>query len=380
MKALVTKNLSIGWILRSIGLFLAIIVVFAVLPGDVATLVLPFILFASFAFAVIKAPPVAIAILLYYSMILGSWLILAAAPVAILLARRYQRHRMLLDVNPDHIRRTSLFAMAALVATLPFLELSLGPWSSRGDSSSFDSARPLIEQARPGEEGALQRFARWLGFGPDTDQFNQGPLVPGPVRPLQQDEPFNWWIVVLIVLIVAMLGLAWWLWRRINAQVVEDSMPTAADPLARLEAIGASIGRPRRPFEGAITYGQVLAEQTGDSRLAQTGPLVSSQVYESAFVNPGEVSQSLSGIESAPPPAPPRPPLSERLREQARSISVSAQAIAAAVLAAALIAAAIFIVLPRLGDLESDRFESGASATVASAALTPPEDNLARLH
>ena len=158
-----------------------------------------------------------------------------------------------------------------------------------------------------------------------------------------------------------MLALAFWLWRRLRSQEVPGLVPVAATPLARLEAIGATIGRPRRASEGAITYGQVLAEQTGDRRLANAGPLVSGQVYQSPFANPGAVSQNLDGIESAPPPPLPQPSMAERISGRVGSMQFSLRTLGYGALAVALIVIGVFVVLPRLGDLEVDQFQSGLS-------------------
>jgi hypothetical protein len=352
-------NLSGTKVLWWLGVFLGLMFVFNNMPDDVRQVALPVLIFAGFVRAAIKSPPIAIAILLYYSMILGGWLILAAAPVSVLLARRYQRQRLDLELTPIHIRRTVLLAMGALVATLPFIAASLGPWSARGQSSAGRSASPLVPQGGSAEEGALQRFARWLGFG---DEGGQQPgdferLQPVPVRPPEPDDAFNWWIVVAVVVIVALLLLAWWLWRRRSPRPELAPAYETARPLARLEAVGESIGRPRAPFEGAITYGRELARRTGDPRLAAAGPLVSSQVYESAFVNPREVDANLAGIEAAPPPAPPRPPLAERMRAQMDRSPISPQLVLISLLAIAAIVIAAWIVIPRLGDLDDDGFE-----------------------
>ncbi len=344
-----------------LGIFFGLMFVFNNLSEDVRQVALPMLIFAGFVWAAIKSPPIAIATLLYYSMVLGSWLILAAAPVSMLLARRYQRQRLDLELNPVHIRRTVLLAMGALVATLPFIAASLGPWSARGQSSAGRSASPLVPQGGSGEEGALQRFARWLGFGNEGDHqpgdFER--LQPVPVRPPEPDNPFNWWIVVAVVVIVALLLLAWWLWRRRSPRPELAPAYEAARPLARLEAVGESIGRPRAPFEGAITYGHELARRTGDARLAAAGPLVSSQVYESAFVNPSEVDANLAGIEAAPPPAPPRPRLGERMQARMDSSRISPRVALMSLLAVAAIVIAAWILIPRLGDLDENTFEFG---------------------
>lgn len=343
--------------------FLAMLLIVNNLSDDARTVVLPLILLAIFVRSAIKAPPIAIAILLYFSMILGSWFIVAAAPVTMLLARRYQRQRLQLEPSAVHIRRTVILAVGALVASLPFIAASLGPWSARSQSSASRSASPLVPQRGRGEEGALQRFARWLGFGPDPGgqpgQFE--PLQPVPVqpRPQQPDESFNWWILVAVLVILAFAVLAWWLWRRRKPAIGPEYSPAAAQPLARLEAVGESIGRPRAPFEGAITYGRELARRTGDARLAAAGPLVSSQVYESAFVNPGEVDANLRGIESSPPPPPPRPSFGERLTSWVDRFRFSPRSVLLALLFVAAIVIVGWVVVPRLGDLESDRFESG---------------------
>lgn len=355
-------NLSGIGALKTIGIFLAIWLLLRSVPDD-AQVLLPLLMFAFFVRAAIKSPPIAIAILLYYSMILGSWFILAAAPVTILLARRYQRQRLDLELDPVHIRRTVLLAMAALVATLPFIAASLGPWSARGQSSAGRSASPLIPQRGSGEEGALQRFARWLGFGNngDTPQSGLEPLQPIPVRPPEPDDPFNWWILVAVLAIIALLVLAWWLWRRSKSIELPAYAPAPATPLARLEAVGKSIGRPRAPFEGAITYGRVLAKRTGDARLAVTGPLVSSQVYESAVVNPRDVDSNLAGIEAAPPPPLPKPSLGERLSARFAWLHFSLKGAIIALVVVILVIASAWYGIGQLGDLDDSNLQFRAA-------------------
>ncbi len=346
------------------GIFLAMLLLVNNLPDDARMVVLPAILIVAFVWSAMKAPPIAIAILLYYSMILGGWLILLAAPTAMLLARRYQRQRMHLPPSPEHLRRSLLFATAALVATLPFIAASLGPWSSRTQPSASRSASPLVpEQGQGGSESAFQRFARWLGFGDDpAAPLGQGePVQPvPPPRAQPPDDPFNWWIVIIVLAVVAVLLLAWWLWRRRTPPVGPAFVAAPARPLARLEAVGAQIGRPRAPFEGAITYGRELARQTGDARLAAVGPLVSSEVYQSAFANPGAVDADLAGIEAAPPPPMPTPTLGERIRARLGRLHISATGVFVALLVVAAVVVIGWVLIPRLGDLESDRFESGS--------------------
>jgi hypothetical protein len=280
-----------------------------------------------------------------------------------MLARRYQRQRLHLELNPVHVRRTVLLAVAALVASLPFIAASLGPWSSRSQSSAARSASPLIQQGGNGEEGPLQRFALWLGFGSDPggrpEQFEQLQPVPVQPRAQQPDSSFNWWILVAMLVILALGVLAWWLWRRRKPAVGPVYVQAAAQPLARLEAVGESIGRPRAPFEGAITYGRELARRTGDPRLAAAGPLVSSQVYESAFVNPREVDANLSGIEFSPPSPPSQPSFGERFTSRVNRFRLSPRSVLFALLFVAATVIVGWVVVPQLGDLESDRFESG---------------------
>lgn len=346
------KTFTANRIVWGSGLFLVTMLIVTNLPDDARMVVLPVILLAAFAKSAVSAQPIAIAILLYYSMILGGWLILAAAPVTVLLARRYQRRRMQLPVSHAHIRRSLLVATAALIATLPFVSTSLGPWSQRASSVNSRSASPLVGRGEPGDENVLQRLARWLGFGPDPgSEVGQGePLIPRPIRPEQPDEPFNWWIVVFVIVVLALLALGWWLWRRRN-RTVSIEAPTAAEPLARLEALGAHIGRPRRPFEGAITYARVLARQTGDARLAETGPLVSGEVYQSAFADPGRVDENLRGIEAAPPPPAPRPSVAQRVSDRIARSRISAAYLFAALAAIALMVIVVLVVVPRLGSL-----------------------------
>ena len=366
------KQLNANRIIAGVAIFLAITVVLNNLPDDQRGLLLPILMFGIFVRAAIKAPPIAILILLYYSMIQGGWLILAAAPVTMLLARRYQRQRLQLELNPDHIRRTVLVALAALAATIPFIAASVGAWSSRSRGAPSSSASPLVSRPGPGEESVLRRFAEWLGFGPNGElPQNLERLEPVPVRPLQPDEPFNWWIVVLAVIIVAMLVLAWWLWRRLRQQPEVFYGPVAAEPLARLEAVGERVGRPRRENEGAITYGRVLAERTGDTRLAQVGPLVSGQVYQSAFANPRQVGNDLSGLESAPPPVPPTPPWRERLAER-RTQLPSNRTIGIGVVAVLALVLAGWLLVPKLGRLQQPRqVERGIEQLHAGAPEVP---------
>ena len=223
-------NISAPAALKAIGVFFALWLLLSNLPDNAQRILLPLLMFAFFVRAAVKSPPIAIAILLYYSMILGSWLILAAAPITILLARRYQRQRLGIELNPVHIRRTVLLAMAALVATLPFIAASLGPWSSRSQSSAGRSASPLVPQRGSGEEGLLQRFARWLGFGSDGDPQpgTFEPLQPIPVQPPEPDDPFNWWILVAVLVVIALLLLAWWLWRRRKPAAAPTFAPAPA--------------------------------------------------------------------------------------------------------------------------------------------------------
>ena len=356
-------NLSISRVLWGIGIFLAMALLFNNMPDDLRQVALPIVLVAIFVRSAIKAPPFAIAILLYYSMILGSWFILAAAPGTMLLARRYQRQRLGFELNPVHIRRTVLLAMAALVATLPFIAASLGPWSARAQGAAGRSASPLLPQPGSGQESALQRFARWLGFGDHAERQPGGfeRLEPVPVQPPEPDDPFNWWIIAAIVAVVALLLFVWWLWRRRTPKPGLGPVYEAARPLARLEAVGESIGRPRAPSEGAITYGRVLAGRTGDPRLAAAGPLVSSQVYESAFANPTEVDANLAGLEASPPPLPPRLPFMERVQDRIDRSPISGRSVLIGLVAIAAIVIVGWVVIPRLGELDDDRFEFGAA-------------------
>ena len=366
-------NISVNKALLRLGLFIAIFVLLRTVSDDTQSVLLPVLFVAGFVYSVIKAPPIAIAMLLYYSMISGGWFILIAAPGTMLLARRYQRQWLKVDLNPDHIRRTALLAMAALVATLPFLAASLGAWSSRAQGRAINSASPLVPTDGSAQDGALQRFARWLGFG-DDGPFRPGEfdsLQPFPVRPNDPDDPFNWWIIVAIVVIIGLLVLAWWLWSRRKPPAAPVFVPESARPLARLEAVGAQIGRPRSPSEGAITYGRELAKRTGDPRLAEAGPLVSSQIYESAFANPNKVDSSLTGIEATPPPPLPQPSFGERLAQRWQRFRLSPRAVLVGLLLVAVTVAVGWVVLPRLGDLDDDnRFEFGAELVDHDAEVT----------
>lgn len=354
------KSISANRIIAGAAIFLVMTLTLNSLPDDSRSIVLPIVMFAVFVRAAMKSPPIAILILLYYSMIQGGWLILAAAPITMLLSRRYQRQRLQLDLNPLHIRRTVLIAVAAMAATIPFIAASLGAWSGRSQGSPSSSASPLVSRPRPGEEGALQRFAQWLGFGEDGDPFNQlDPLQPVPVRPRPPDDPFNWWIVVAVLAILGLLVLAWWLWRRSQRTPAPDYAPVVAAPLARLEAVGERIGRPRAPHEGVITYGRVLADKTGDERLASVGPLVSGQVYQSAFASPREVGANLATLEATPPPLPPPPTVAERFAMRLAQLP-SNRALGIGLLAVIAIVITGWIVVPRLGELrQPGRFESG---------------------
>jgi len=311
---------------------------------------MPLILVVVFIRAAIKIPPIAILILLFAAMNAGSWFILIAAPGTMLLARRYQRQRQQIDLTPLHVRRTVLLAVAALVAVLPFLGSSAGAWS-RNEFSPTGSAAPLFEPSRTGQ-GALERFARWLGFGPDYVLGDEGPeLIPQDV-PAQPDDPFNWWILVAIVATLMLAGLAWWLWRRRSSRVTPLAGPAAATPLARLEALGEQIGRPRRDHEGAITYSKLLAERTGDTRLAEAGPLVSGQVYQSAFAMPGRVDESLRRIETSPPPP---PSLGERFSARLTSLRLSPKALLIGAVGFVVLVIAGWLAATQFGDLDEDR-------------------------
>jgi|GEM_PF-1869230 len=362
-----TVKVSANRIMMSIGFFLVMVFALGNLPPSTRGWLLPLVLVAVFVRAAMKAPPVAIAILLYAAMTTGSWFILIAAPGTILLARRYQRMRQHIDLSPTHIRRTVILAMVALVAALPFLSSAVGAWSENARNRSVPSARPLVGGDQgPGEEGLLQRFARWLGFGDDGEggaQFGEGePLRPVPRQPLEPDDPFNWWLLVLGIVIVLFLGLAWWLWRRRKPPVAPVFGPIAAQPLARLEAVGASIGRPRAAHEGAISYGQSLADHTGDRRLAEAGPLVSGQVYESAFADPTRVEANLAGIEASPPPSPAPPSIGERLGRWIDRLPVTPRGLLIGALGVVLAIMVGWLIIPRLGDLDAPGQRFGQSA------------------
>jgi hypothetical protein len=332
---------------------------------DTATVVL---VAAGFVHAAIRKPPIAIAIGLFVAMRFGGWLILAAAPVTIVLARRYQRQRLGLDASATHHRRTALIAIAALACTLPFIDYSIGAWSARSRFQPAPSADPLFSPQQSGEESLLTRIARYLGFGRDGDELGArfDPLSPNLVFPREPDDPFNWWIVVIVVVVLAVLGLLWWLWKRRTRTEAPAWRPVPATPLARLEAVGESVGRRRADHEGAITYAFALAERTGDSRLAGVGPLVSGQVYESRLVEPAAVDADLRGLEAAPPPAPPQPSLAERVANRARRLPITAKGLLYAGLGIAALVVIGWLVIPRLGDLESETWEYGAEPIIST--------------
>lgn len=349
--------MSGGRILVGVGWFLGMWLFFSVLPAEASEALVPIIMAAAFVWTAIKAPPIAIAILLYFSMVRGGWFILAAAPVALLLARRYQRMRMGLSSSHEHVRRSVLIAAVGLVLTLPFINSAFGPWSERA-SSGARSADPLFEPRRRGDgddgESALERFVRWLGFGDDGDTpVRPGDLevVPPGVLPEPEDDPFNWWPLLLVLALLALAGLLWWLWRRRRPGSVTGGAVVAADPLARLEALGVQVGRPRQRHEGAITYGRELAKTTGDARLAETGPLVSGAVYQSAFADPRRVDDNLRGIEATPPPPPASPPVRQRLAERAAGVRIQAPVLFASLAAVALTIVVVLVIVPRLGAL-----------------------------
>lgn len=347
-------SLSGGRILVGIGWFLGMWLFFSVLPAEASEALVPVIMAAAFVWTAIKAPPIAIAILLYVSMVRGGWFILAAAPVSVLLARRYQRMRLGLPSSHEHVRRSVLVAAVGLLLTLPFVDSAFGPWSDRA-SSAARSADPLFEPRQRGDggESALERFVRWLGFGDDGDPVRPGEFEPVPpgVRPEPEDDPFNWWPLLLVMAVLALAALVWWLWRRRRPSGAAGGWSVAADPLARLEAVGAQVGRPRQRHEGAITYGRALAKSTGDARLAETGPLVSGAVYQSAFADPRRVDDNLRGIEATPPPPPAAPPIRERLANRITGLRMQASVVFASLAAVALTIVIVLVIVPRLGAL-----------------------------
>ncbi len=246
-----------------------------------------------------RKPGYAVGVLAAYAAARGGEAILTVAPAAVILGAWSVRRRAGRRLGLRGAAITAAAAVGALLATLPFVDLAIGPTDPESAAASGTAGARSVS-SRPGES----LFARFVGW----------------VQPPPEDR--NWWLIAAVAvaaLLGAYLGLRWWHRRRNRTEVVP------APALARLEALGRTLGRRRSPNEGAISYAAALGDHAGDDRVIGAGPLVSGQVYQSRSVDPATVEQSLLAVEREPPPRPPR----RRLRRAgARLVALAEAAVA----------------------------------------------------
>ena len=279
----------------------------------------------------------------------GSSMLLAAVPIVIMLARRDQRCRLKM---PRTLRRTAmtlLYALAGFLATLLFANASAGapPTDSEGREAP---ASPT------GEDSWLDQFSSWLfqrGDGVDTSTPSRLVQVPGqPQTGTTPPDSTPWllWLALALGAVALVAAVIWFRRRRQRSGTVQHD-PNAALTLARLEAIGATVGRRRAANEGALTFASKLAQHTGDSRLDEAGPLVSGDVYATNAVEPQLVQSQLTAVESDPPPPPPIPPRIQRIVGRVRSLPVSRRGVFVSLASLAGLGALVWFAAPKLGDL-----------------------------
>ncbi|MEM8705056.1 MAG: hypothetical protein AAGE98_01255 [Actinomycetota bacterium] len=305
---------------------------------------------------VFSAPAFTAGVLLVLAALAGGWTILAAAPVVVLLAARAAQ----IDgrsVGGRFGLRTIGMLVAAFLLTVPFAALAIG--SSFG-SSGAEPAPAVFADDGDGDASVLAQIVDAV-----RDAFGQGSNeAPGTgSSPPDPESSFNWWFVVAIVLLVLAVVLAavwWWTRRRRLAEASGWS-------LARLERVGAAVGRRRRPHEGPLTYASALASHTGDERLRAAGPLVSSRVYDAISADDRRTDESLRGLEASPPAKPHRT-LRERI--SARGFDRRTAMGVASVGVAGL---ALWLLATRGGDLRDDPFAAPADAASIGTPVDDPE-------
>jgi len=281
-----------------------------------------------------KRPIVGVPLALVVGIQFGGSAIVLAAPLVILLARvdtgRSQQ-------TPRTIKRTIGglgMALAAFLVSLLFSNLFVGGGSGSG-SRSGNSARPYSQPG--GESSAVAQLVERAGealrrlLGLDGEPGDPGdgaesadPDGTAPVRPPEPDpDPAIPWRVLLALLVMLLLiALSIWLYRRFRkSEPVEREADGSL--FARLESLGASLGRERRRDEAVLRYAERLETDTGDTRLTGLGEEVSRAVYESPAADSTRADSSLGRVEANPPAAPVDPPRKRRLRMPGRDTNSS---------------------------------------------------------
>ncbi len=268
--------------------------------GPIGSLVVGVAALAFAGYLLWRVPFIGAGLLLLQASQKGGLLILIAAPAVIVFGARQLHSDFGLTRSWSGIARTVGLALLAALVTLPFATVTV---------SSRSAPNPGGAKPPPGLDQLLSVLA-WLARHLPTWSGDDG--QPRPLEDQGAPPDLSWLKVVgaLTITAIAVALIARWWWRRRHNPVAPA--PVAA-PLARLEAVGAGIGRQREPHEGALAYASALSEYTGDKRLIEAGPLISGVVYESRTADTTSTEQRLTGVELDPPPRPPRLSLRQRL-------------------------------------------------------------------
>lgn len=298
-KALTKKRYRTFWF----GLICAIALI------AVDWIVVHLILLGAFAlYAAYAVPALAALAVLVAAMAMGGELILVAAPLTVILARRDRWMRLDIPRSIVHTLTTLVVAVLAFVFSLAFASMTIG-----GRSAAADGARPASGT------GPIATLLRMLGVNTSGTGANPSRPVQVPSTPAAPPEPprdFSVpWLWLLALALIAAVIAAVVIWRR--RRTPKTPAIISARPLARLEAIGKAIGRPRRSNEGALSYAAALSDRSGDERLPETGDLVSGRLYASVSTDPASVEAQLGQLEATPPVVP-KVPLGDRIRRAAQ--------------------------------------------------------------
>lgn len=271
----------------------------------------------------------------------GGTVLLASAPLVVMISRRDQRLRLKIPRTVGRTAMTLACAAVALLVALPFANTSAG---------TLDANVTSAPASPTGADSLVRRLINWVRPDGTLDLSTSD----RPVSRLPESLPPSGstpWIPYLLLAgcIVVAIVAAVWFWR-LRRRPVRPHRPHSASTMARLEHIGADVGRQRRRNEGALSFAAALVKRTGDKRLEEVGRLVSGDVYGSA-VEEHVVSSQLAAVEAAPPSAPPRPPIAKRLGDRLRQLPVSRHGLIGAVRSLAAAAALVWFAAPQLGDL-----------------------------